>query len=460
MLKKKKHDTPQAEAAVGEIDYVNTPLRNLYRQLTPSAIGSMLTATIASMIDVVILSHYLGDNMLAVVNLCMPLYMLINTIGMLISSGAATLYAQSLGEDKQEEANRFFSVAFYHIIICGIVLTAGGLLFTGQIVDLLGANEALRQHTTDYVQVLFLFIVPLIVYVFLLFFVRIDNDPNRALIATVVCAATNFILDILFVGWLQWGVRGAALATCLAYVLGMLVNLTHFLSRKNSLRLVRKALSGRSVRVWRVGMPLAASQLGMMISTQLINNILIRVGNENYVKVYAVIIQLSMTAMAIYDGVGQAAQPIIAAAVGAKQKERIQRAFRYALRLVIAGTLILTALYIVFVVPILWLFSIKGGDLLNLSRYGIRIYALSVPLMGVNTLIMYYFQAQEKTALAIAVSLISGSVLLVLTLMGLIAVFGENGIWFSWVIAQVLSMGIILAMYKGANRERSLLNAE
>ena len=207
-------------------------------------------------------------------------------------------------------------------------------------------------------------------------------------------------------------------------------------------------------------MPLAASQLGMMISTQLINNILIRVGNENYVKVYAVIIQLSMTAMAIYDGVGQAAQPIIAAAVGAKQKERIQRAFRYALRLVIAGTLILTALYIVFVVPILWLFSIKGGDLLNLSRYGIRIYALSVPLMGVNTLIMYYFQAQEKTALAIAVSLISGSVLLVLTLMGLIAVFGENGIWFSWVIAQVLSMGIILAMYKGANRERSLLNAE
>ena len=63
-----------------EINYVNDPVGKLYRRLLPSAIGSLLTATVASLIDVVILSYFLGPSMLAVVELCMPVYMLVNTL--------------------------------------------------------------------------------------------------------------------------------------------------------------------------------------------------------------------------------------------------------------------------------------------------------------------------------------------------------------------------------------------
>ena len=76
-----------------EIDYVSASIGSLYRRLLPSAIGSLLTATVASFIDVVILSHYLGPGMLAIIGLCMPIYMLVNTLSMLIASGASTLYA-------------------------------------------------------------------------------------------------------------------------------------------------------------------------------------------------------------------------------------------------------------------------------------------------------------------------------------------------------------------------------
>ena len=94
-----------------EINYVNDPVGKLYRRLLPSAIGSLLTATVASLIDVVILSYFLGPSMLAVVELCMPVYMLVNTLAMLISSGAATLYAHSLGEGDREEALCWFSAS-------------------------------------------------------------------------------------------------------------------------------------------------------------------------------------------------------------------------------------------------------------------------------------------------------------------------------------------------------------
>ena len=434
----------------GEINYVTDPVGRLYRRLLPSAIGSLLTSTVASLIDVIILSHYLGPSMLPVISLCMPVYMLVNTLAMLISSGAATLYAHYLGEGDREEALRYFSAATTHMLIFGGALTLVGLLFTGPVVRLLGANDAVMAPTLEYAHVLFFFMIPLMIFVQMLFFVRVDGDPNRTLASTAVCAAVNLGLDILFVGPLGWGPRGAALATCLAYTIGMAVNLTHFLSPKNTLKLRRNCLKGRGLRMWRTGLPLAASQLGMTVTTNVFNNVIMRAGSESYVAVYTVIIQLSMIAMAIYDGVGQTSQPIIAAATGAGLKDRIRRVFRYGVMLELIGTVALALIYIACASPIAAMFSIKEGELLSLALTGVRVYALSIPLTGLNSIIMYYFQAQEKTGMSLVISLLSGSVLLIAALLALTALFGEGGIWFSWVTAQALALLVSVGFYRKA----------
>ena len=447
---------PKKEKRNKAFDYVNDSIGSLYRRLLPSAIGSLLTATVASFIDVVILSYYLGPDMLAVVSLCMPIYMLVNTLGMLIASGASTLYAQHLGEGNKEEAMRYFSISVVHMALCGAVLTLIGLLFTKPVVHLLGVNDALFEPTMEYAHVLFFFMIPLIVYVHLLFFVRVDNDPNRVLFATATCAVVNLGLDILFVGPLGLGPKGAAMATCLAYTLGMAVNLTHFCSKRNTLKFMKDCMKGRGLRMWRAGLPLAASQLGMTISTNVFNNTIMRVGGQEYVAVYSVVTQLSMTSMAIYDGVGQAAQPILAAATGAKLPERIKQVFRRGVILELIGTMALVILYVALAGPIAKLFSIPDGDLLSLCMTGVRIYALSIPLMGLNSIIMYYFQAQEKTGRALTISLLSGSVLLIAALLVLIACFGKEGIWFSWVAAQALALAISFVLYQQAQHGRRL----
>ena len=448
--RRKKTQTAQT----AEIDYVKAPIPKVYRRLLPSAIGSLLTATVASFIDVVILSHYLGPGMLAIVSLCMPIYMLVNTLSMLIASGASTLYAQYLGEGDKQEALRYFSVSVVHSLICGVVLTVVGLLFTDKVVWLLGANDAVAAQTAEYAHVLFFFMIPLMIYVLLLFFVRIDNDPTRVLAATSVCAGVNLVLDILFVGPLHLGVKGAAMATCLAYTLGMFVNLTHFISRKNTLKFIQRCLKGRSLRVWRIGLPLAASQLGMTVSTQIFNNTVIRVGSEDYVAVYGVVIQLTMISMAIYEGVGQASQPMLAAAYGAGRWKRIRRVFLYGLRLELIGTVALALFYFLAANPVAGLFSIKEGALMDLALTAIRIYALSLPMTGVNSIIMYYFQAQEKTGRALLISLLYSSVLLIAALMILVALFREKAIWGSYPAAQALALVVSLLMLRRNQNER------
>ena len=72
----------------------------------------------------------------------MPIYMIVNVLSMLIVSGGATLYAQSLGRDDKPEAQRFYTCSIVLMVICGAVMTLCGLLFTRQIIQGLGAAGA------------------------------------------------------------------------------------------------------------------------------------------------------------------------------------------------------------------------------------------------------------------------------------------------------------------------------
>ena len=79
------------------MDYLKDSHRSMFAKLLPSAIGALLSETVASLIDTIILSYYLGADILSTVSICMPIYMFVNVLSMLIVSGGATLFAQSLG---------------------------------------------------------------------------------------------------------------------------------------------------------------------------------------------------------------------------------------------------------------------------------------------------------------------------------------------------------------------------
>ena len=117
------------------------------------------------------------------------------------------------------------------------------------------------------------------------------------------------------------------------------------------------------------------------------------------------------------------------------------------MRLELIGTVGLAAVYAALAGPISGIFSIREGELLNLAVSGIRIYALSIPFIGLNSIIMYYFQAQENTMRALVISLLSGSVMLIASLLVLTALFREKGVWFSWVAGQALTLVFSSALF-------------
>ena len=417
-------------------------------KLLPSAIGAMLSETVASLIDAIILNHFLGPDMLSTISICMPIYMTVNVLSMLIVSGGATLYAQSLGKNDRSEAQRFYTCSIVLMVTCGALMTLFGLLFTRQIIQGLGAAGTILEPTVRYARVLFWFMIPLTLYQQLMVYVRFDGAPFLSLLSTVACAVVNLALDVLFVGPLGWGSAGAALATCLAYTVAMLINACHLLQKDNGLVLRRGSLSAARVgRLLKTGVPLSITQLGMAVGTFLFNVRIMQVGGPLYLDVYGAITQLSVVAMALYEGAAQACQPILAACFGAGNRSRMYRTVRYGFILEIILMVLATALYVFGADFVAGLFSMKEAALRGAAVNAIRIYALSLLFTGLNTMIIYYFQVQEKEIPATGISLLSGTILPAIFLYILTALYDASAIWWCYLIAQSLTLILSAALY-------------
>ena len=443
------------------MDYLHDPHSSMFAKLLPSAIGAMLSETVASLIDSVILAHYLGSDMLSTISICMPVYMFVNVLSMLIVSGGATLFAQSLGKGDREEAQRFYTCSIALMALCGIALTAFGLLFTRPIVEALGGAGAVLEPTVRYARVLFGFMVPLTLYQQLMVYVRFDGAPMLSLASTVACAAVNLALDVLFVGPLGWGPAGAALATCLAYTVAMLINAVRLFQKNTCLALRRGSLTaGRVLRLLKTGIPLSFTQFGMAAGTFLFNNRIMDVGGSASLNIYSMLTQLSVVAMALYEGIAQACQPILAACFGAGDRARMDRTIRYGFLMEAAAMAAATVLYAVCAGPFAGLFSMSAEPARSLAAGAVRIYASSLLFTGINTMIVYYFQVQERELSATGISLLAGTVLPVAFLYLLTAVSGVSGIWWCYPAAQALTLILSSALYLRDRRAAGMLPAQ
>ena len=200
-------------------------------------------------------------------------------------------------------------------------------------------------------------------------------------------------------------------------------------------------------RLLKTGVPLSVTQLGMAVGTSLFNVRIMAVGGALYLDVYGVITQLSVVAMALYEGIAQACQPILAACFGAGNRRRMDQTIRYGFIMEVAAMIFATLAYVLGAGWVADMFSMKEEALRQVAIGAIRVYALSLIFTGINTMIIYDFQVQERELHASGISLLSGTVLPVIFLYLLTMLFGVRGTWWCYAAAQGLTLVLSVALY-------------
>lgn len=422
-----------------------------YRYFLIWGILSSLVLTISTFVDATLVGNIVGNEGLAVYNLCTPVFLFYALIGVTIGVGANVIIIRLLGKGKIEDANKVFhSELTLGLILALLSLTP--LFFERSYASFLGITDELYPLSREYLDVAMWVAPVFIMYHILSASVRSDSDPALCARASFVVCATNIVLDIVFLKILKIGIRGAALALAIGECLGVVVLLTHFF-KKN--RLLTLSLRLPSVKdVWSFissGFGLGSAYIFSAVVILFFNTMLLKCGGEGgtlAVAVYGVIYTLSTVPTAVFDGNASAMQTVISFLLGESDSEGIFAVLKRALLIISVISIIIAVLFSLLASPIVTSFGIKGEEAVSGASSALSLYMVSVVFAGINTTLTAFWLSIGRTKLSSMMSAVRNCLLLLV--FGFILIPGRLniGLALTYVITEVVAVVIILFIYK------------
>lgn len=424
------------------------PFPLFLKYLLPSLLGMMLMAT-NIFIDGLFVSHGIGENALAGVNIAVPIYSVILSLSLWIGMGGATLYSIALGRNDKKEAKKTFSQSILLALLVSGSVIGICLLFEEGLAYLFGANEFTIKYVTDYLHIILLFGIVFTLENILSIFIRNDGNPMLAMMGLITTSLTNIFLDYLFIFSFQWGVRGAASATVIATIIGIVVLGGHFFRKESQLEFVWSKADFALIKdILLIGFPsfiMEASVVVMMVGFNVTFNTFM--GATGTVA-YAVVNYMHTVFLMLFIGTGSALQPITSYHYGAQLYQRI----RIFVRIALLGGFGLGIFIFIFGILgknlIISLFAIEAPAIVDYTKMGIAYFFAGYLFLGINMVFVEFYQSIGKIRLATWITL-SRSIFIFIPLLKIMPnFFGANAIWLVFPLAEGATALLIYAGLK------------
>ena len=423
------------------MDLLNGRIKPLYLKYLSAAFGSALISCIYGMVDMAMVGQYQGPDGTAALAVVAPVWNIIYSLGLLMGIGGSVLFSAARGRGEQGEDAQYFTASVIGSVILAIASWLGLGLFEAPVLRFFGANDALLPLAQRYLQPI-KYVFPLFLFnQMLAAFLRNDKSPGLATLGVLSGGVFNIFGDYFFVFACDMGIYGAGLATAMGCVISFIVLLTHFKSRKNTLRLVSPDRLPRRLREITVtGFSSFFIDVAMGILTVLFNRQIMKYLNADALAIYGPIINVSTFVQCCAYSVGQTSQPIISTNFGAGRRERIRETLHLALITSAIFGIFWTALSLLCPNLYIRIFMKPTPEILSAAPAAIRAYALSFLLLPFNIYSTYYFQAIMKPRAAFIVSVARGLIVSGILILALPALAGAQSLWLAMPITELLVM--------------------
>lgn len=422
----------------------NQAIFRLFFQYVALNIAGQLAYSCYTLADTFFVSASLGADGLAALNLAFPVFCFINGSGLMLGIGGGTVYSIQKSRGEQAEADKTFTAAFSLMIFLAAAFVLSGIVLSGRIVKLLGADASIFPMTNTYLRVMLLFAPAFLTNNLLQCFVRNDGNPSLSMAAMITGCFSNIVLDYIFIFPLEMGIFGAILATGLAPVISLAVLSPYFIWRKHTFHFA-KCVPGirRLAGIVSTGVPALITEASSGIVMILFNFILLRLAGNTGVAAYGVIAAISLVVVAIYTGLSQGIQPLLSLHYGMKKTAEVKTLLRYAL---LAALLLSALIYSVIFFgasPIASVFNSEGNQTLQgIAENGLRLYFTACPFIGFNIVLSTYFASTECPRPAQFISLLRGFFLLLPVAFLLSSLFQMTGVWAAFPVTELMTAAL------------------
>lgn len=440
------------------------PINKLMLNMGIPMIISMMLQAVYNIVDSAFVANMEGTGELALnaLTLAFPVQMLMVAIGIGTGVGVNALLAKNLGQGDTETASKTAGNGVFLMAVIYVVFLLFGLFGTKSYIATQTQNPVILEMATEYLQICCVWSFGILFFSLYEKVLQATGKSMYSTIAQITGAVVNIILDPIMIygllGCPKLGVQGAAYATVIGQIasalMGLLLHLKANKEVKNGLFYMKP--SGRIIKwIYSIGFAAIIAQALMSVMTYLLNVIFVRIG-ENVVTAYGLYYKIQQFILFAAFGLRDAITPIVSFNYGMGSKERVKDGVKYGLMYTLGLMLIGFVGLEVFANPFAAIFGLSG-ETKELCVSAMRIVSISYVFAGANIAFQGIFQALESGLESLVVSvcrqfLFVIPVAYIFAEMVVSGICGTSIVWFSFVIAEVLTVLVSVAFMKKVKR--------
>ncbi len=413
---------------------------------------SMLVQALYNVVDSIYVSR-LGENGLTALSLAFPVQNLIIAVGVGTAVGVNSLLSRKLGERRYDDANAVAENGLLLAVLSWLIFLVFGLFFTRTFFMSFTSNTEIIEMGTQYLSICTILSIGIFVSVVTERIMQATGKTIYTMFTQGSGAIINIVLDPILIfgllGFPAMGIAGAAIATVIGQLFGMLLSL--YLNAKFNkeihIRLKGFRPNGRIIgEIYAVGVPGIVMQSISSVMTVGLNKILIDF-TETAVAVFGVYFKLQSFVFMPVFGLTNALVPIVGYNYGAGNRERIVKAIKlagcYAFGIMTVGA----AIFFLFPDKLLLMFD-ASPDMLEIGIPALRTICISFMGASIGITLSSAFQAMGKGIYSLSMSACRQLVVILPVAWILGKLWGLSAVWFAFLIAEVASLALALILYR------------
>ncbi len=419
----------------------------------------LMTATFAMAIEYlklltanIIAGNMLGEQAIAGINLVTPLFSVIAFVAATISVGTAICFSYEMGRFDKGKASGFFGQGIILAVGAGIAVFALAFFGKDLFFRFLGATGEVYRYASEYYRYL---VFMALIYPITMTLTDTVYGEGDSLICNISFAAqitANVLLSIFLCRTM--GIGGISLGTVLASVIGTVILMLHFLRKGNALRF-RWHLKWKDImQVFKYSIVDAVLYLNWAVMLFVLNKFIISRFGDEVLSAFSVVVNI-FTLTIVFDGIGQAIQPLINVYRGEQNTKGVGQVMRIAQKTAVLEGLLLTVFFLIYPESVAHLVGVNDSGIIAMTRTAVRIMAVTMSFSSLVYLFSSYYLITDKIPLALLITCQNDVAMPILLSILLGLAFGVTGVWMGLALGPVMTILvtalIVYFRYKRAN---------
>lgn len=433
----------------------------LWKYSLPAIVG-IVVMSLYNIVDRIFIGQGVGPDAIAGLAVTFPVMNLATALGMLIGAGASTRVSIVLGQNNKEMAFKILGNSIVMTVTLGICYITVFAIFMDDILRLFGASDKTLPYAHDFM----MYILPGMLLMNLCYsynnIMRASGYPTRAMVTMFIGAGINVILAPTFIFVLDWGIKGAAIASDIAMAISAAFVMMHFLSKKSEVHFkkgIYKLEKPILMSIVSIGAaPFLINCAGCVINA-IVNNMLFKYGGDSAVAAMGIFTTYSQLLVMVVIGICQGMQPIVGFNYGARRFDRLRRTYFLAVGSASILCILGTILSLTCPQYIARVFT-TDAELIKAIVESLTITTIMFWGVGFQIVSTNFFQSLGMANKSIFLSLTRQIIFLIPLLLILPPHFGLTGVWAAFPTADAMAILItaLLILHQFRTLKRMEMN--